>query len=289
MIAPPARPHPGQTGQRHASFLRAVPAGPRARARRGAGGAGRARRRRPSDAGVAFTGPFDARLRRQPALAHREPHPVARGAVPVPQARTTSTRARRRCAGASYFNAERTFKVETNAHRSPVKSLDFITLRVKDAIADQFREAIGRAPSVDRARSRRARARVPRREDLHALRRHQRRAALQARPARPRGRGAAQEEPRRGNPAPRGLEAGHRRSSIPMCGAGTFLSEAAEISLGRAAGRERDFGFEKLARFDARDVGAHARPTRRRRERARGAAADLRLRPLRPLARPRGA
>jgi putative N6-adenine-specific DNA methylase len=36
----------------------------------------------------------------------------------------------------------------------------------------------------------------------------------------------------------------------PMCGAGTFLSEAAEISLGRAAGRDRDFGFEKLARFN---------------------------------------
>jgi putative N6-adenine-specific DNA methylase len=36
-----------------------------------------------------------------------------------------------------------------------------------------------------------------------------------------------------------------------MCGAGTFLSEAAEMSLGRAAGRERSFGFEKLARFNA--------------------------------------
>jgi putative N6-adenine-specific DNA methylase len=47
-----------------------------------------------------------------------------------------------------HFAAERTFKVETNAHRSPVKSLDFITLRVKDAIADGFREAIGRRPSV---------------------------------------------------------------------------------------------------------------------------------------------
>jgi putative N6-adenine-specific DNA methylase len=35
-----------------------------------------------------------------------------------------------------------------------------------------------------------------------------------------------------------------------MCGAGTFLSEAAEISLGRAAGRERDFGFQKLARYN---------------------------------------
>src|SRR5688500_13175884 len=40
-----------------------------------------------------------------------------------------------------FFNPDRTFKVETNAHRSPVKSLDFITLKVKDAIADEFRAA----------------------------------------------------------------------------------------------------------------------------------------------------
>src|SRR5258708_38752448 len=37
----------------------------------------------------------------------------------------------------------------------------------------------------------------------------------------------------------------------PWCGAGTFLSEEAEMSLGRAAGRERSFGFEKLERFNA--------------------------------------
>jgi putative N6-adenine-specific DNA methylase len=37
-----------------------------------------------------------------------------------------------------------------------------------------------------------------------------------------------------------------------MCGAGTFLSEAAEMSLHQAAGRARPFGFQKLARFDVR-------------------------------------
>jgi 23S rRNA (guanine2445-N2)-methyltransferase len=36
----------------------------------------------------------------------------------------------------------------------------------------------------------------------------------------------------------------------PMCGAGTFLSEAAEMSLARAPGRTRDFAFAKLARFN---------------------------------------
>ena len=73
----------------------------------------------------------------------------------------------------------------------------------------------------------------------------------------------------------------------PMCGAGTFLSEAAEIALGRAPGRERDFGFEKLARFDA----AAWERMRRQRAQAERAAEPLPIfgsRPLRALARPRG-
>jgi putative N6-adenine-specific DNA methylase len=36
-----------------------------------------------------------------------------------------------------------------------------------------------------------------------------------------------------------------------MCGAGTFLSEAADISLARAPGRSRAFGFQNLSRYNA--------------------------------------
>ncbi len=60
-----------------------------------------------------------------------------------------------------YFTADRTFKVETNAHRSPVKSLDFITLRVKDAIAGPFSQYDGAAPKRRRARTGHSRPRVP--------------------------------------------------------------------------------------------------------------------------------
>lgn len=38
----------------------------------------------------------------------------------------------------------------------------------------------------------------------------------------------------------------------PMCGAGTFVIEAAEIAAGLVPGRTRAFAFEKLATFDAR-------------------------------------
>ena len=40
----------------------------------------------------------------------------------------------------------------------------------------------------------------------------------------------------------------------PMCGSGTFLIEAAEISRNLMAGRNRSFAFEKLASFDAAAV-----------------------------------
>ena len=49
----------------------------------------------------------------------------------------------------SWFDVSRTIKVEINAHRCPLKSLDFITLRVKDAVCDKFREQVDVRPSVD--------------------------------------------------------------------------------------------------------------------------------------------
>ena len=149
-----------------------------------------------------------------------------------------------------HFAPERTFKVETNAHRSPVKSLDFITLRVKDAIADSFREALGRRPSVS-----------PRDPDVrvHAFL-DETTCTLyvdtSGEPLFKRGRRDHVGEA----PLKKNLAAGILRIAgwkpgtpllDPMCGAGTFLTEAAEISLGRAPGRERAFAFEKLVRFDA--------------------------------------
>jgi putative N6-adenine-specific DNA methylase len=149
----------------------------------------------------------------------------------------------------TYFNADRTFKVETNAHRSPVKSLDFVTLRVKDAIADQFRTAMGRRPNVD--------AREP------DIRVH---AFLDNKMCTLYVDTSGESLFRRGRrdhvgeaPLKKNLAAGILRLAgwkpgvpllDPMCGAGTFLTEAAEMTLGRAAGRERAFAFEKLTRFN---------------------------------------
>ena len=149
-----------------------------------------------------------------------------------------------------FFTAERTFKIETNAHRSPVKSLDFVTLRVKDAIADQFRDAVGQRPSVS-ARAPDVRVHVFLDAKTCTLY-----VDTTGEPLFKRGRrDHVGEAPLKKNLAAGILRMAGWRPGIalldPMCGGGTFLSEAAEMSLGMAPGRSRPFGFQKLARYNA--------------------------------------
>lgn len=51
----------------------------------------------------------------------------------------------------SYFGLEQSIKVEVNAIKSPLRSLEFITLRIKDACCDYFRDLMDARPSVDTA------------------------------------------------------------------------------------------------------------------------------------------
>src|SRR6478735_3305845 len=48
------------------------------------------------------------------------------------------------------FAVSRTLRVDVTATRSPLTSLEFATLRVKDAVCDRFRTAGGARPSVDK-------------------------------------------------------------------------------------------------------------------------------------------
>jgi putative N6-adenine-specific DNA methylase len=202
----------------------------------------------PAEAGVAFTGPFDLIyttnlhsriasriLWRVAKFPYRNEEDIYQGANAV--------------RWHTYFTADRTFKVDTNAHRSPVKSLDFVTLRVKDAIADHFRTATGRRPSVE-PRDPDVRVHLFIDDTTCTLYVDTSGESLFKRGRRDH----VGEAPLKKNLAAGILRiAGWRPGTAlldPMCGAGTFLSEAAEMSLGRAAGRERNFGFEKLARFN---------------------------------------
>lgn len=149
----------------------------------------------------------------------------------------------------SYFNADRTFKIDTNAHKSPVKSLDFITLRVKDAVADQFRAAMGKRPSVE-SRNPDVRLHVFLDAKVCTLYVDTSGESLFKRGKRDH----VGEAPLKKNLAAGILRLAGWKPGValldPMCGGGTFLSEAAEMSLGRAAGRSREFAFTKLSRYN---------------------------------------
>ena len=47
------------------------------------------------------------------------------------------------------FDVGRSIRVYLSAQRCPLKSLDFLTLRIKDAVCDRFRSAVGSRPNVD--------------------------------------------------------------------------------------------------------------------------------------------
>jgi putative N6-adenine-specific DNA methylase len=48
-----------------------------------------------------------------------------------------------------WFSAQQTLRVDVTAHRSPLKSLNFATLKIKDAIVDRLRDVTGARPSID--------------------------------------------------------------------------------------------------------------------------------------------
>ena len=49
----------------------------------------------------------------------------------------------------TWFTAAQTIRVDVTAVKSPLKSLEFITLRIKDAVCDRFRADVDKRPNVD--------------------------------------------------------------------------------------------------------------------------------------------
>lgn len=148
-----------------------------------------------------------------------------------------------------WFDASKTLRVNVSALRCPLKSLDFVTLRIKDAICDAFRAHGGERPSID--------TRVPD-VRIHAFLTADELTLYldtSGEPLFKRGyRSAAGEAPLREN-----LAAGILRLAgwtpgeallDPMCGSGTLPIEAALMALDIAPGARRSFGFEKLKNFD---------------------------------------
>jgi len=150
-----------------------------------------------------------------------------------------------------YFRVERTLRVNVTAQKSPLRSLEFATLRVKDAVCDRFRDALGKRPDVERT-SPDVRVHVfleTARATLYL--------DTSGEPLFKRGWRAGQgEAPLRENLAAgiimlTGWRPGEPLLD-PMCGGATLLVEAAAMARGKPPGAKRGFGFEKLTAFDAK-------------------------------------
>jgi len=148
-----------------------------------------------------------------------------------------------------WFVAEQTIRVDVNAVKSPLKSLDFVTLRIKDAVCDRFRRDAGIRPSVD-TRQPDVRVQGFVGEDECTLYLDTSGAPLYQRGFRQKTVDA---------PLKENLAAGILRLSgwqpgvallDPMCGSGTFLLEAAQVALRIAPGVGREFAFQRLRNFD---------------------------------------
>lgn len=149
----------------------------------------------------------------------------------------------------NWFAASLTIRVHVTAIKAPLRSLDYITLKIKDAVCDKFREITGQRPSVNTARPD-IRIHGFINTNRFTLYLDTSGEALFKRGLRK----VAGKAPLRENLAAGILQLTGWRPGMPlldpMCGSGTFLMEAAQIAHHIAPGLARRFAFEKFAQFD---------------------------------------
>jgi putative N6-adenine-specific DNA methylase len=149
-----------------------------------------------------------------------------------------------------WFSVDHTIRVDLTAIKSPLKSLEFTTLKIKDAVCDRFRDQFSRRPSVD--------TRTPDMRIVGFLDARNFTLYLDTSGEALFKRGWREETgdaPLRENLAAGLLRvSGWKPGTVlfdPMCGSGTLLIEAAQILAGIPPGARRHFAFEKFHEFDA--------------------------------------
>ena len=152
----------------------------------------------------------------------------------------------------AWITPQQTLRVDVTAQRSPLKSLNFAALRVKDAVCDMLRDATGQRPNVD-----------TRHPDLQlVLHLGEAHAVLyidsSGESLFKRGwRIDKGDAPLKETLAAAMLAAAGWRGTPeaggalhdPCCGSGTIAIEAAQIACGIAPGLKRRFAFERLLPF----------------------------------------
>jgi putative N6-adenine-specific DNA methylase len=147
------------------------------------------------------------------------------------------------------FDVSKSIKLSTTGIKCPLKSIDFMTLRIKDAVCDHFRSKVNLRPDVD--------IREPNIKIHLFLEKNNYQLYIDTS-----GKPLYQRGFRKSNviaPIRENLAAGIISLSgwkpgeallDPMCGSGTFLIEAGMIAQNKMPGLERSFGFEHWKGFD---------------------------------------
>ena len=144
-----------------------------------------------------------------------------------------------------WFTTKQTFKIEVTAQHSPLKSLNFAALKIKDAVADRFRNKSGERPRVDTTWPD-VRIYAHLTTDSATLY-----IDTSGEPLFKRGwREDKGEAPLKETLAAAMIAASGWDATVPLydpcCGSGTIAIEAAQIACNIAPGSFRRFGFEKL-------------------------------------------
>ena len=149
-----------------------------------------------------------------------------------------------------WFTTQQTFKIEITAQHSPLTSLNFAALKIKDAVADRFRAKRGERPDVN-TQWPDVRIYVHLTTDSCTLYMDTSGEPLFKRGWREdKGDAPLKETLAAAMLAASGWDA-HTPLYDPCCGSGTIAIEAAQIACGIAPGLMRRFAFEKLLPFQA--------------------------------------
>ncbi|MBP8306185.1 MAG: class I SAM-dependent RNA methyltransferase [Burkholderiaceae bacterium] len=152
-----------------------------------------------------------------------------------------------------FMHCRQTLRVDTTAVRSPLRSLNFANLKVKDAVIDRLRETQGDRPSIDTIH--------PDVRVFSFLNESEITLYIDTSGESLFKRGWRREREDKGiAPLKENLAAGllalagwtpDKPLYDPYCGSGTLLIEAAQLALGIAPGLSRPFAFEQLGDHDA--------------------------------------
>ncbi|MEO7494847.1 MAG: class I SAM-dependent RNA methyltransferase [Massilia sp.] len=149
-----------------------------------------------------------------------------------------------------WFGVEHTIRVDVTAIKSPLRSLEFTTLKIKDAVCDRFRDQFGKRPSVNTSE--------PDMRIVGFLDQRNFTLYLDTSGEALFKRGWREETgdaPLRENLAAGMLRVAGWKPGTPlfdpMCGSGTILIEAAQIVQGIPPGARRRFAFERFNGFEA--------------------------------------